>query len=170
MIFCFTSNEMKLLLEAEKSQSLGFNSQLNKIKNIPVKINNTRTIFSENSLEFELIVEDSSSKKFRKLQSLKINELNINFNIRLKVPQLSNMTSQVTDSLCVQYEKDDKENPKYLCSSWYDYESNEVVCECQQQGLTINLIDNALAHVGKIKQFKLSKIDFCNIFFINNFF
>jgi len=171
MTFCLPNNILKQILEKENSENLGFNSQLNKNKNVAIKTNNTRKIFSENSLDFELKVDDSKFKSFRNLD---LKDLNVNFNIRLKLPDLKNYTSDIGDSLCVQYEKNNQEAPSVLCSTWYDYLSNEVVCECQKQGLTINLMDSQMSQIGIFKQFEISKINFCIfynfILFNSNFF
>jgi len=162
MTFCLPSNSIKEILEKEDSEKIGFNSQLNKNKNIAIKTNNTRKIFSQNSLDFELQVDDPISKRFRKLES---NNLFINYNIRLKLPDIKRNSSVVGDSLCVQYNKNDQDNPNISCETWYDYLTNEVVCECQKQGLTINLIDKTMSQLGILKQFKISTIDFCNFYF-----
>jgi len=159
MTFCLPSSVIKEILENENSEKLGFNSVLNKNKNIPIKTNSRRKIFSEDSLDFELKVDVPKSKKFRNLD---LKDLNVNYNIRLKLPDLQNHISNIGDSLCVQYEKNNTNSPTISCATWYDYLTNEVVCECQKQGLTINLMDSTISQIGIIKQFSLSTIDFCN--------
>jgi len=167
MTFCLPTNIIKKILEKENSEILGFNSQLNKNKNIAIKTNNTRKIFSENSLYFELKTDESSSKRFRNLD---LNDLNVNFNIRLKMPDLLNITENVGESLCVQYEKNNQDIPIISCATWYDYIINEVVCECQKQRLTINLIHSTISHIGVLKQFSSSTLEFCIIFISDLYF
>lgn len=160
MTFCLPTHTIKNILNIKNSENLGFNSMLNKNKNIAIKTNSTRTIFSENSLDFELKLEESSSaNKYRNLQ---IEDLNIYYNIRLSTPNLKNFSSEISDTLCVQYDRDNQERPNVSCASWYDYETNEVVCECQKQGLTVNLIDVALSRISIISQFSFAEINFCN--------
>jgi len=166
MTFWLPNKIIQLILEKENSEKLGFNSQLNKNKNVAIITNQTRKIFSENSLDFELKVDDSKFKRFRNLD---LKDLNINYNIRLKLPNLKNYTSNIGDSLCVQYENKNQETPTVSCSTWYDYITHEVVCECQKQGLTINLMDSTISNLGILKQFAISQIDFCN-FFISNYY
>jgi len=167
MTFCIPNNIIKIILEKENSENLGFNSQLNKNKNIAIKTNNTRKIFSENSLDFELKVNQSPYKRFRNLD---LKNLNINFNIRLKMPDLQNHKDNIGNSLCVQYEKKDQQTPIVSCETWYDYSTNEVLCECQKQGLTINLMDSSISKISVLKQFSLLTIDFCNFLLIKLFF
>jgi len=107
MTFCLPSNTIKDILENQQSEKLGFNSQLNKNKNIAIKTNNTRKIFSETSLNFDIKVDDSKFKRFRNLE---LKDLTINFNIRLKIPDLKSNISDIGDSLCVQYEKKIRKN------------------------------------------------------------
>jgi len=163
MAFCLPSNILKEILYKQKSEKLGFNSQLNKNKNIAIKTNDTRKIFSENSLDFEIKVDDSKFKRFR---NLNLKELNVNFNIRLKMPELKTNISDIGKSLCVQFEKYKKETPYISCDTWYDYIANEVVCECQNQGLTINLIDETLFRLAILKQFAISTVDFSITFIL----
>jgi len=161
MTFCLPSEIIKKLLEKENSNNIGFNSQVNKNKNIAIKTNITRKIFSENSLDFELKLDGLSNKRLRNLD---MNDFNIRYNIRLKMPDLKKNTSDIGSSLCVQYDKNDQANPNISCETWYDFIANEVICECERQGLTINLMDNTISQFGRVKQFTISKIDFCNIF------
>jgi len=165
MTFCLPSGIIKEILKNENSEKLGFNSLLNKNKNIQIKTNGTRKIFSKDSLDFELKIDEPKSKKFRKLD---LKNLNVNYNIRLKIPDLQDQKSDIGDSLCVQYEKNNLESPTISCATWYDYLTNEVVCECQKQGLTINLMDSTISHLGILKQFTLLKIDFCNFLDFKN--
>jgi len=165
MTFCLPNNIIKQIFEKENSENLGFNSQLNKNKNVAIKTNKTRKIFSENSLDFDLKVDDSKFKRFRNLD---LKDLNVNYNIRLKLPSLKNYSSNISDSLCVQFEKNNQENPSVSCTTWYDYITNEVVCESQKQGLTINLMDSTISYLGILKQFAISDIDLCN--FVNSIF
>lgn len=170
MIFCLPSYIINNILNIRNSENLGFNSLLNKNKNLGIKTNETRTIFSENSLDFELKLEDSSyNNKYRNLQT---EDLNIYYNIRLNTPNLKNLSSEIIDTLCVQYDRDNKERPNVSCASWYDYVRSEVVCECQKQGLTVNLIDVALSRIGILQQFSLTAIKFRNIFslFLESYF
>ena len=139
------------IMKNETSNNLGFQSQLNKNKNLPIETNAEREVFSETSLEFALSAGDSKNK-MRRLQAQNIN---INFEIRLKIPSIKvgNNTTDIGDTACVQYDKDKNKTPDVSCSSWYDDTTNEVVCVCNKQGLTVNVMDKALSNIGKLGQF-----------------
>ena len=59
--------------------------------------------------------------------------------------------TNIEDTACFQYDKD--KIPKISCVSWYDYQSNEVVCICKKQGLTTNIFDKVLSNASKLSQF-----------------
>jgi len=97
---------------------------------------------------------------------LDLADLNLRFEIRLKMPVLNDATV-VQEATCVQY--DPKKVADTSCESWYDTEVNEVVCSCQKQGLTVNVLDKALSNFSKIKQFPILSASLCNkIFFTLN--
>ena len=89
--------------------------------------------------------------------------MNIYFEIRLKVPNIGNNTDIVTDTTCVQYDKN--KIPDVSCFSWYDSLANEVVCQCNKQGLTVNIMDKGLSNASKLVQFPSISIEICKIFF-----
>lgn len=140
------------IMKNETSSNVGFQSQLNKNKNLPIDITKDRQVFSESAFDFGLATEDIKNQ-YRKLN---INNLNVNFEIRLKTPRRNyeNDTSlDVGDTTCVQYQKTTKKDPEISCMSWYDEITSEVVCVCNKQGLTVNVSDNALSNISKIGQF-----------------
>jgi len=139
------------VMKNETSSNLGFQSQFNKNKNLPVKTSEERQVFSETSLDFGLSA-GASGKKMRRLDA---KNLNINFEIRLKIPpkKPGDNSTDVGATACVQYEQDKKKNPDVSCMSWYDDSTSEVVCVCNKQGLTVNMMDKALSNIGKLGQF-----------------
>ena len=157
------------IMKNETSNNLGFQSQLNKNKNLPIETNAEREVFSETSLEFALSAGDYSKNKMRRLQ---LQNLNINFEIRLKIPSIKvgDNTTDIGDTVCVQYDKDKKKTPDVSCSSWYDDTTNEVVCVCNKQGLTVNIMDKVLSNIGKLGQFPELGAELCKFLFIFLFF
>jgi hypothetical protein len=134
------------LMKNETSSNLGFQSQFNKNKILPVVTNSTREVYSETSLGFGLSIGDDN-----KLRRLSSNSQKIHFEIRLKTPTNYNTNTSVSDTACVQYS--DGKNPLVSCESWYDDIANEVICFCDKQGLTVNVMDKALANINKFAQF-----------------
>lgn len=149
------SKTLSDLMKNQTSSNLGFQSQYNKNKNLPVATNKTREIFSETSLGFGLSI--GNENKLRRLTS---HETNIHFEIRLKTPQKSDTETSISDTACVQYS--DGENPAVSCESWYDDSVGEVICFCSKQGLTVNVMDKALSNLNKLGQFPALSIDICN--------
>jgi len=147
-------NTLGELMKNETSSNLGFQSQYNKNKNLPVATNSTREIFSETSLDFGLSVGDDN-----KLRRLTTSNQKINFEIRLKIPPKLDTNTSVSDTACVQYS--DGKNPGVSCDSWYDEITSEVICYCQKQGLTVNVMDKALSNINKLKQFPTLTTEFC---------
>ena len=157
-VLCINSNLLEGLMKNETSSNIGFQSQLNKNKNLPVETNLTRKVFSENSLGFHLSI--GNEKNLRRLESLD----SVYYEIRLKIPSESKTNTKVTDTACVQYANKNEGNntnskePSVSCESWYDDPLNEVVCYCKNQGLTVNMEDSFLSNVNKLSQFPLTKI------------
>jgi len=159
-VFGLDSNLLFSLMKNHTSSNVGFNSQLNKNKNLPIETSAERQIFSESSFDFELRTGDMKNS-FRNLNT---NNLNINFEIRLKIPRKINendSSANFEDTTCVQYQKTNEKEPDVSCMSWYDDLTNEVVCVCNKQGLTVNVKDSALANIGKLSQFPGLKSDLC---------
>jgi len=149
------------IMKNETSSEFGFQSQYNKNKNLPIETNAERAVFSTTSLEFSLSAGDSN-KKMRRLQA---QNLMINFEIRLKVPpkKAGENTTDVGDTACVQYVTGKNKNPDVSCMSWYDDLTNEVVCVCNKEGLTVNVMDKGLSNIGKLKQFPELGADLCKL-------
>ena len=149
------------IMKNETSANFGFQSKFNKNKILPIETNAERGIFSETSLEFGLSRGDSN-KKMKRLQE---QNLIINLEIRLKVPPIKagSNTTDVGDTACVQYDKDKNKNPHVSCESWYDDTTNEVVCFCSKQGLTVNVMDKALSNIGKLRQFPGLGAELCKL-------
>ena len=145
------------LMKNESSSNLGFQSQFSKNKNLPVATNSTRAIYSETALGFGLSVGDDN-----KLRRLSSDNQNIFFEIRLKTPPKTDTNTSVTDTACVQY--GDEKNPGVSCESWYDNLTNEVICYCSKQGLTVNVMDKALSNINKFSQFPSLSIELCKYF------
>lgn len=143
------------LMKNQTGNSLGFQSLLIKNKNLPVETNESRQIFSESSLDFSLSVDDKNNK-FRKLDVL---SQTLYFEVRLKIPPKKNNSTEIGDTTCVQYEK--TKNPDVSCESWYDSITNEVVCICNKQSLTVNVMDKTLSNAGKLSQFPTLGADLC---------
>jgi len=138
---CIPPTNITSIMHNKGSNAVGFRAQLNHKVHLPI----AEKQFS-NSLDFEL----SAEGKDRKFRLLDINDLNIRFEIRLKMPVL-NDTRVIQEATCVQY--DPKKMPDTSCESWYDTATNEVVCSCMKQGLTVNVLDQALSNISKILQF-----------------
>jgi len=155
------------LMKNETSDNLGFQSQYNKNKNLPIKTSEERQVFSETSLEFGLST-GASGKKMRRLE---VNNLPIKFEIRLIIPakRPSDNSTEIGATACVQYDKDKNKNPDVSCMSWYDDATSEVVCVCNKQGLTVNVMDKALSNLGKLAQFPGLGAEICNCFVLNIF-
>ena len=143
------------LMKNETSSNLGFQSQYNKNKNLPITTNSTRKIYSETSLGFELLV----GHNYTFIQS---NTKKIHFEIRLKTPPNYNSNTSVSDTACVQYS--DGKNAEVSCDSWYDDRNNEVICFCEKQGLTVNVMDKTLSNLNKLKQFPPLSTGICKIY------
>jgi len=153
-------NILSNLMKNQTSSNVGFYSQLNKNKNLPIDTNAERTIFSESALDFGL----STGDKKNQFRNLNTNNLNINFEIRLKIPRKKNEndnSTNVGDTTCVQYQKASEKDPDVSCVSWYDDLNSEVVCVCNKQGLTVNVADKALSNIGKLGQFPGLGSDLC---------
>lgn len=185
--FCIPKENMKNLMNKLDSKSIGFQAQLTNVQNnLPI----TEKQYS-NSLEFYLSKEDHelpSTQKTRKKRLLSIEELNMNFEVRLKMPVTKNSTV-LGDATCVQYGESNSNNTnnstgvnssphaQTSCESWYDLQTNEVVCSCLKQGLTVNILNGPLSNISKISQFpsltqglcKYSKLNI-NFFFIFIYF
>ena len=159
-VFCLNNKQITDIIQNNTGSSLGFKSQLNKNKNIPILTNSSRQIFSINSLDFEISMGDSK-QNFRRLD---LEEFNLNFEVRLKIPpNKNNNTDIIGETSCIQY--DNGVDPKISCETWYDYTVYEVVCQCQRQGLIINIFDNVLSKASKLKQFPYFNIGMCKILF-----
>ena len=61
-VFCLNNNQISDIIQNNTGSSLGFKSQLNKNKDISILTNSSRKIFSENSLDFEILIGDSNQK------------------------------------------------------------------------------------------------------------
>jgi len=152
------SDLIESIMNNETSSNIGFQSQLNKNRNLPIEVNKERQVFSESALDFGLFSQDSKNR-FRKLNS---NNFNINFEIRLKIPKKKNENdNSIGDTTCVQYQKIDNKDPEVSCMSWYDDLTNEVVCVCNKQGLTVNVSDKALSNISKLRQFPSLGAEIC---------
>jgi len=79
------------IMKNETTSNVGFQSQLNKNKILPIDVTKERQVFSETALEFSIRTQDSKNK-FRKLNT---NNLNINFEIRLKIPPIKKMKIKI---------------------------------------------------------------------------
>jgi len=156
---CIPPNNITSIIANTGSNGIGFQGQLNHKDNLPIQ----ESQFS-NSLNFELSTEENNGKS-RKLDE---SNLNIRFELRLKMPIINdknvnqnNENNTVQDATCVQYTE---KKPDTSCDSWYDTDSNEVICSCIKQGLTVNVLDKALSNMSKIKQFPSLNTDLCKIF------
>lgn len=138
---------------------------MNKNKNIPVETNATRSIFSESSLNFSLSIEENSLDKANSLRYLGLSDEAITFEIRLKLPKQTPETKVISNTACVQYDETKKPNP-VACESWYDETAFEVVCQCQKQGLIVNVLDDFLSFAGKLAQFPLLSTEIRIQFFL----
>jgi len=145
-------------IKKEESDNLGFYSLLYKNKHLPVETNSTRKIFSENSLNFSLSTEKDDQQKNIDLEK----EGNkIYFEMRFDIPKNSTKSKEMMDTCCVQY--DEKKNPTTSCESWYDDKTDQVVCNCEKYGLTVNVYDKALSTMNKLLQFPLFDHNICKL-------
>lgn len=151
---CIPKNNITSIMSNTASKGVGFQSQLNHKLNLPIEENQ----FS-NSLNFDISGEDKSGK----LRNLNSNEFAIQFEIRLKMPVVKD-SSIIGEATCVQYKSG--KNADTSCESWYDISTNEVVCSCFKQGLTVNVLDKALSSASKLKQFPTLSSDLCINFFL----
>lgn len=156
------SNFTKSLLNQTSSDVIGFNAKVYKNKNIPVETNSTQTVFSENSLDFKIGVGDNSGRKLRYLNELpNSNSNNYVYEVRLKIPPNKNQ-SVIDETTCTQVENG-KVN---FCSSWYDYEVNEVICLCNSQALITNVKNKDFSKLSKLIQLQDLSADMCNLIFL----
>jgi hypothetical protein len=162
-VFGMKSDLLEGLMKNQTSTNIGFQSQLNKNKNLPIETNSTREVFSENSLGFELKIGNGNNLRELQLTSIET----IYYEIRLKIPISSETYTEISDTVCVQYTKNDKKEKKYgkeplvSCDSWYDQVNYEVVCYCNHQGLTVNLKDPTLSAINISSQFPINKKNLC---------
>jgi len=153
--------KLEELMKNQTASNIGFQSQLNKNKNLPIVTYKERQIFSETALDFSLSIGDTKNR-FRNLNT---NIINMNFEIRLKIPKKKNENDNFADvgeTTCVQYQKSDNKDPDVSCMSWYDDLTSEVVCVCNKQGLTVNVGDKALSNMSKLRQFPSLGAELCN--------
>ena len=168
-ILTINSSLVKQIMQNITEPNLGFQSQLTKGKTLPIKTDSTRKIFSETSLNFTLYaIKDN--KKLRKLQK---EILYLNFEIRLKIPARKYNFTESINTCCVQFENSDNPNGE-SCESWYDDNTNEVVCYCNKQGLTVNIFDKTLSNLNKLIQIPrlrvaMRKINLYFYYFLLNF-
>lgn len=137
---CIPINNISSIMNITNSKSVGFQAQLNNKQNLPIN----EMQFS-NSLEFQLSTQDSTGKT----RILTEAEFHIHFEIRLKIPVTKN-NSVINQATCVQYINSRADTS---CESWYDLDTNEVICSCLKQGLTVNILDETLANFSKLSQF-----------------
>jgi hypothetical protein len=154
---CIPPRNILSIMNNSGSNGVGFQGQLNHKDNLPIQ----EEQFS-NSLDFRVSAEEKGGK----LRMLNNAELNISFEIRLKMPVLKD-SSVVQAATCVQY---DKKTADTSCESWYDTDTNEVVCSCIKQGLTVNVMDKALSSASKLKQFPSLSSNLCNFFYLFIYF
>ena len=148
---CIPPGNITSIIESTGTNGVGFQGQLNHKQNLPI----AEKQFS-NSLDFDL----SEEKKDGKQRKLNVEQLNIRFEIRLKMPVVKDNTV-VQEATCVQYTQKKADTS---CDSWYDVNTNEVVCSCIKQGLTVNVMDKALSSLSKLKQFPTLSADICKTF------
>jgi len=82
----------------------------------------------------------------------------------LKIPRKkyeNDNSEDVGDTTCVQYHKTNDKDPEISCMSWYDELTSEVVCDCNEQGVTVNIQDDALANISKLGQFPSLGANLC---------
>jgi len=155
---CIPPKNITSIMYSKNTKEAAFQAQLNSQGN-PLPVNETQ--FS-NSLDFGL----SADQKDGKLRLLDTSELNIRFEVRLKMPVNKNKSVIIQDSTCVQYSAGKADTS---CESWYDLDTNEVICSCIKQGITINVVDQTLSKFSKLRQFPSLSVDICNYFFILNY-
>lgn len=137
------------------SSVIGFKSKVFKNKNVPIEFNSTQSVFSENSLDFGIGVADGHDKTLRFLSESSNYMNNYNYEIRLKIPPNKN-SSVIDDTTCTE-----GANAKInYCNSWYDSETNEVICVCNSQALISNVQNKNFANLSKLLQIK----DFAALF------
>lgn len=173
--FCLPREQVNNMINNSNMANMGFKSQLNKNKNIPVETNSTRSIFSESSMNFTLSFNNdhsnavATSAEGDEKRYLSSDNQEIYYEIRLKLPKRKTEAEEIGNTACAQYDNN-KIPDAQACQSWYDNEAFEVVCQCQKQGLTVNVMDNVLSNVGKLAQFPALNANICKLNYEKLFF
>ncbi len=139
---------------SQKIKEIGFELKLNKNKFLNVELNSTRSVFSETSINFDI---DFSTENKNKIPN---DNITLNFETRLKINKKSfQEEGNYTDTTCVQYNSDKELD--LSCVSWYDQMANEVICKCNKKGLIVNIMDQSVSFLSKLKQFPQIDSDLC---------
>ena len=162
-VICLDKEKVKKMMNSSPQANIQFNGQLYKEKKLLIE----EEQFS-NSLNFHIFspVENDKNKNSRILLRNNQNENNdkivdkIYFEVRLKFPK-DKTIEELGPATCVQYQ--DNKIAKPSCFSLYDLDTKEIICQCEKQGLTVNVLDKNLAKLSKIKQFPPLNRNICNI-------
>ena len=143
---CLNKSSIANLLNSSNSKNIAFNFKYNKNNIIAINQSNLSYAYSKDSLNYSILVGDQKGK-YRLLQS----SPSQNFVTKLRMPNLNNSTT-ISSTTCIQY--DSNGSPKDSnCTSWYDYKNMEVLCICQDYGLTVNCYDKTQSDLKKLAQF-----------------
>ena len=147
------------LIQGENSLNIGFKSFLYKNKNVPIKTNSKRQIFSTNALNFSMTIEKNKNLEQVIIEKYQKQGKKIIFEMRFDIPHGKDLDETIKNTSCIQF--DSSKNPTFSCESWYDNQKSQVVCLCEKFELTVNLMDEILADSNKLMQFPLIKNDTC---------
>src|SRR5690606_34661979 len=82
------------------------------------------------------------------------------------LPDMRNKSEDLISSTsCVQYDANMKVKNS-ACSSWYDYTNMFVLCECEGDGLTVNIFDKVESNMKILGQFPSVSLSLCKLIFL----
>lgn len=160
-VLCLNNSLINNISSKDSGSILGISTKINKNNHLAI---NYET-FSNNSLKFDIL--DSLGNRRMLSDGLPSSS----YEVKLKVPDLNaaiNTNSSISllgETACVKFDESNNiQKDKSYCETWYDYESNSVICVCKGPGLTVNIKNKLIADLYKLQQFPAFSVNLCNIF------
>ncbi len=148
-VFCLNRTTLNSMTNGTHQQFVTFKSKLYTNKILPIQQNDTHKVFSQNSLDFSIGINQT-------------NNSNIQLPIQLKMPYIESNNTDMGNTACIQF--DLESNPDYnSCITYYDYNNSQIHCTCSKQGLSSNIYDKTLASLNRLKQFPALIANLCKI-------
>jgi hypothetical protein len=111
-------------------------------------------------------LEDSLSLDTFKYKTIPENASLGQIEVKLNAANLNNLTeNQLADTVCVVI---DDNNIKTPCITYYDYEINKILCQCDKPGIISAVFNSTLAKMSMITQFNIKELDIVNSYSITS--